>query len=96
MIECRGLRHLDTYVDSSPNVRTNANLSSNEFLMLAIAHPCNVKEIKVLAGTTEDHMSEVLHVGLKNDTTAETFNLQYVNSAGVCIPAQFIKLMPML
>ena len=64
--------------------------------MLAIAHPCNVKEIKVLAGTTEDHMSEVLHVGLKNDTTAETFNLQYVNSAGVCIPAQFIKLMPML
>ena len=64
--------------------------------MLAIAHPCNVKEIKVLAGTTEDHMSEVLHVGLKNDTTPETFSLQYVNNAGVCIPTQFIKLMPML
>jgi hypothetical protein len=55
-----------------------------------------VKEIKVLAGITEDHMSEVLHVGLKNDTTPETFSLQYVNSAGVCIPTQFIKLMPML
>ena len=65
-------------------------------LTLAIAHPCNVKEIKVLAGTTEDHMSEVLHVGLKNDTIPETFNLQYVNNAGVCIPTQFIKLMPML
>ena len=96
MIECRGLHHLDAYVDSSRNVRTNANLSPNESLMLAIAHPCNVKEIKVLAGTTEDHMSEVLHVGLKNDATPETFSLQYVNSAGVCIPTQFIKLMPML
>ena len=64
--------------------------------MLAIAHPCNVKEIKVLAGVTEDHMSEVLHVGLKNDATPETFSLQYVNSAGVCIPAQYIKLMPLL
>ena len=96
MIECRGLHHLDAYFDSSPNVKTNVNLNSNESLMFAIAHPCNVKEIKVLAGTTEDHMSEVLHVGLKNDTTAETFSLQYVNSAGICIPTQFIKLMPML
>ena len=68
----------------------------NRYLMLAIAHPCNVKEIKVFAGITQDHMSEVLHVGLKNDTTAETFNLQYVNSAGVCIPTQFIKIMPIL
>jgi len=43
-------------------------------------------------------VSEVLHVGLKNlnDTIPESFSLQYVNSAGVCIPAQFIKLMPML
>ena len=65
-------------------------------LTLAIAHPCNVKEIKVLAGTTEDHMSEVLHVGLKNDTIPETFNFQCINSAGVCIPTQFIKLMPKL
>jgi hypothetical protein len=64
--------------------------------MLAIAHPCNVKEIKVFAGITEEHMSEVLHAGLKNDTTAETFNLQYVNSAGVCIPTRFVKIMPML
>jgi len=64
--------------------------------MLATAHPCNVKEIKVFAGVTEDHMSEVLHAGLKNDTTAETFNIQHVNSAGVCIPTQFVKVMPML
>ena len=64
--------------------------------MLATAHPCNVKEVKVFAGITKDHMSEVLHVGLKNDTTAETFNLQYVNSDGICIPTQFIKIMPML
>ena len=84
------------YVDSSPNVRANAIFNSSESLMLSIAHPCNVKEIKVLAGATEDHMSEVLHVGLKNDTIPETFNLPYVNSAGVCIPTQFIKLMPML
>jgi hypothetical protein len=96
VIECRGLHHLDAYVDSSPKVRTNANLSSNESLMLAIVHPCNVKEIKVLAGTTEDHMSEVLHVELKNDAIPETFSIQYVNSAGICIPTQFIKLMPML
>jgi muskelin-like protein len=96
VIERRGLHHLDAYVNSSPNVRTNANLSSNKSLMLVIEHPCNVKEIKVLAGTTEDHMSEVLHVGLKNDTIPETFSLQYVNNAGVCIPTQFIKLMPML
>ena len=64
--------------------------------MLATAHPCNVKDIKVFAGTTEDNMSEVLHAGLKNDSTPETFNLQYVNSAGVYIPTQFVKIMPML
>ena len=64
--------------------------------MLATAHPCNVKEIKVFAGTTEDYMSEVLHAGLKNDTTPETYNIQYVNSAGVCIPTQFVKIMPLL
>ena len=55
-----------------------------------------MKEIKVFAGITEDHMSEVLHVGLKNDSTAETFSIQYLNNAGVCIPTQFIKIMPML
>jgi len=55
-----------------------------------------VKEIKVFAGTTQDHMSEVLHVALKNDTTPETFNMQYFNSAGICLPVQFIKITPML
>ncbi|THH12462.1 hypothetical protein EW146_g7673 [Bondarzewia mesenterica] len=58
-------------------------------------HPCNVKEFKIYVGMTEDHMTEILHAGLKNDTVPETFPLRHVNSAGVCFPSRFVKIVPL-
>uniref|UniRef100_A0A8H7Y6Q3 Muskelin N-terminal domain-containing protein n=1 Tax=Psilocybe cubensis TaxID=181762 RepID=A0A8H7Y6Q3_PSICU len=59
-------------------------------------HPCNMKEFKVFVGLSEDHMAEVLHAGLKNDSTPETFSLKHVNSSGVPFPTQFVKIVPIL
>lgn len=58
-------------------------------------HPCNVKEFKIYIGLTEDHLTEVLHSGLKNDGVSETFALRHVNSAGVRIPTRFLKIVPL-
>jgi hypothetical protein len=55
-----------------------------------------MKEFKVFVGILEDHMTEVLHAGLKNDSTPETFPVKHANSSGVYFPAQFVKIVPIL
>ncbi len=55
-----------------------------------------MKELKVLVGTTADHMTEVLHTGLKNDSTPETFYLNYVNDASVVFPTRYVKVVPLM
>jgi hypothetical protein len=55
-----------------------------------------MKELKVYAGTSEEHMSEILHAGLKNDTIPETFILNHINKAGVIFPTQFVKIVPLM
>lgn len=59
------------------------------------SHPCNMKEFKVFVGTSEDHMIEVLHSGLRNDTIPEHFPLRHVNRANVAFPTRFVKIVPL-
>ncbi|KAF8634267.1 hypothetical protein AX17_004224 [Amanita inopinata Kibby_2008] len=54
-----------------------------------------MKEFKVLVGTTEDHMVEVLHSGLRNDNFAENFPVNHINSAGVYFPIRFVRIVPL-
>ncbi|KAF9010759.1 Muskelin N-terminus-domain-containing protein [Cyathus striatus] len=61
-----------------------------------VVHPCNMKEFKVYVGLTEDNMTEILHAGLKNDNISETFPLRYLNSAEICFPTRYIKILPIL
>ncbi|KAF7315763.1 Muskelin-N domain-containing protein [Mycena indigotica] len=59
------------------------------------AHPCNMKDFKVLVGSSEDTLTEVLHSQLKNDANAETFDLRHVNLEGTLTPCRFLKIMPL-
>lgn len=68
----------------------------NSRVTLSLAHPCNVKDLKVFVGVSEDHMSEVLHAGLKNDTIPETFLLMHVNDSGIKFPTQYVKIVPIV
>ncbi|EGO00214.1 hypothetical protein SERLA73DRAFT_51827 [Serpula lacrymans var. lacrymans S7.3] len=54
-----------------------------------------MKEFKLYVGLHQDHMTEVLHCGLKNDTVAETFAVRHVNNMGICFPTRFIKIVPL-
>jgi hypothetical protein len=54
-----------------------------------------MKEFKVYAGLTEHHMTEILHSGLKNDTISETFQVKDYNSANVCFPTRYVKIIPL-
>lgn len=38
---------------------------------------------------------EVLHGGLKNDTTPEAFPICHVNNAQVCFPTRYVKIVPL-
>ncbi len=51
-----------------------------------------MKEFKVLIGLSEDHLIEVLHTTLKNDTTPETFAIPSTDSEGVPFPSRFVKI----
>ncbi|KAL1942840.1 hypothetical protein VTO73DRAFT_5080 [Trametes versicolor] len=57
-------------------------------------HPCNMKEFKILVGTNEDNMSEVLHAALKNDVTPETFSIRCTNRAGMTFPTRYVQIVP--
>lgn len=54
-----------------------------------------MKEFKIYVGVTDDHMSEVLHSGLKNDPIPETFPLKHINKAGVTFPTRYVKIVPL-
>jgi muskelin len=54
-----------------------------------------MKEFKVYAGMTEENMTEVLHSGLKNDATPETFPVRHHNSANICFPTCYVKIVPL-
>lgn len=53
-----------------------------------------MKEFQVLAGLTEDHMTEILSSGLKNDAIPETFSVKHTNTAGIPFPTRYIKIVP--
>ncbi|KAL5034044.1 hypothetical protein RTP6_001923 [Batrachochytrium dendrobatidis] len=58
-------------------------------------HVCNLKEFKVYGGITPNHMLELLHSGLRNDTEQETFALKH-SANGVVFPCLYIKIVPLL
>ncbi|KAI8900611.1 Muskelin N-terminus-domain-containing protein [Globomyces pollinis-pini] len=58
-------------------------------------HVCNLKEFKVFGGMDPDHMTELLHSGLRNDSEQETFALKH-KANGVKMPCQYIKIVPLL
>ncbi|KAA1472915.1 hypothetical protein DENSPDRAFT_839309 [Dentipellis sp. KUC8613] len=58
-------------------------------------HPCNMREFKVYVGMTPDHMTEILAASLRDDNTPETFPLRHFNSAGVCFPCRYVKIVPL-
>jgi len=53
-----------------------------------------MKEFRVYVGLNPDHMVQVLHAQLKDDTVHETFSLKYVNLEGMCFPTRFVKIVP--
>ncbi|KAF9526572.1 Muskelin N-terminus-domain-containing protein [Crepidotus variabilis] len=71
-------------------------LKTITFGKYAKSHPCNIKELQVLVGPSEDHMTEILHANLKDDSIPETFTLTHMNSAGVPFPTRFIKIVPIM
>ncbi|KAG9309268.1 Muskelin N-terminus-domain-containing protein [Chiua virens] len=58
-------------------------------------HPCNMKEFKLYVGLNPDHMIQVLHAGLRDDSISETFSIKNVNRDGVLFPTRFIKIIPL-
>lgn len=54
-----------------------------------------MKDFKVYVGITEENLVEVLHGGLKNDTTPEAFPIRHVNNAQVCFPTRYVKIVPL-
>ncbi|KAF8550620.1 galactose oxidase [Imleria badia] len=58
-------------------------------------HPCNMKEFKLYVGLNPDHMIQVLHAGLRDDATPETFSIAHVNRDGVPFPTRCIKIVPL-
>lgn len=65
------------------------------YLIIGLAHPCNMREFKLFVGETEDNMTQVLHAVLKNDSVPETFSLRTTNQAGIQFPTRFIKIVPL-
>ncbi|PFH53700.1 hypothetical protein AMATHDRAFT_934 [Amanita thiersii Skay4041] len=59
------------------------------------AHPCNLKDYRVFVGTTEDHMTEVLHSQLRNDHIPETRPVKHMNHTGIYFPTRFVKIVPL-
>jgi len=55
-----------------------------------------MKELKILVGATTEHMTEILHAGLKNDNIPETFALNHVNASGVTFPTRYVKVVPLM
>lgn len=58
-------------------------------------HVCNLKEFRILVGLDPDHLYEVLHAGLRNDTEQETFPTKYQRESTV-LPCLFVKIIPLM
>ncbi|KAF8070082.1 Muskelin N-terminus-domain-containing protein [Lyophyllum atratum] len=102
---------VDRSMDQASRWSGNSQGNSNQWILLRLQnlavlrtvtfgkfhkpHPCNMKEFKLYVGTNSEHMSEVLHAGLKNDSIPETFPIKHLNNAGVSFPTQYIKIVPM-
>lgn len=54
-----------------------------------------MKEFRLLVGTSEDNMVQVLHSGLKNDSLPETFTIRHVNQAGISFPTRYVQIVPL-
>ena len=63
-------------------------------------HPCNLKDFKVYGSqSVKDAQSHawvrILRGGLRNDSQAEAFDVQWTNSEGVPFPVRYVKLVPL-
>lgn len=54
-----------------------------------------MKEFKLYVGLNPDHMIQVLHAGLRDDSIPETFSITHVNREGVTFPTRFVKIVPL-
>ncbi|KAI0685090.1 Muskelin N-terminus-domain-containing protein [Cerioporus squamosus] len=70
-------------------------LKSITFGKTALAHPCNIKEFKVLVGLHENNMTEILLAGLKNDPMPETFSIKHTNRVGMPFPTRYVEVIPL-
>ncbi|XP_048579219.1 muskelin isoform X2 [Nematostella vectensis] len=59
------------------------------------AHVCNLRKFKVYGGLHDEHMTELLESGLRNDHLKETFNLRNELESRV-FPCHYIKIVPIL
>ncbi|KAG7301316.1 hypothetical protein JYU34_014246 [Plutella xylostella] len=59
------------------------------------AHVSDLKRFKVLGGTDDRNMSELLSAGLKNDSAPETFHLRHRTREGLYLPVTYIKILPL-
>lgn len=54
-----------------------------------------MKDFRVLVGTSEDSLTEVLQSALRNDSIPETFSLRHVNQAGILFPTRYVQIVPL-
>lgn len=58
-------------------------------------HPCNMKEFKLYVGLHPEHMIQVLHTTLKDDSVPESFAILGANKVGLPFPSRFVKILPL-
>ncbi|XP_027058035.1 muskelin-like [Pocillopora damicornis] len=58
-------------------------------------HVCNLRKFKIYGGLNDEHMTELLQSGLRNDHIKEAFELQH-ELDGKMFPCQFIKIVPIM
>ena len=83
------------------NIKTNNCINITFFFYFKfLVHVCNLKEFKVYAGPTLDNLHLILHTGLNNDTTPESFPPDYTLSTSksnlnLPFPVMFLKIVPL-
>ncbi|PFX17036.1 Muskelin [Stylophora pistillata] len=58
-------------------------------------HVCNLRKFKIYGGLNDEHMTELLQSGLRNDHNKEAFELQH-ELDGKMFPCQYIKIVPIM
>lgn len=59
-------------------------------------HVCNLRKFKIFGGTEESCGFLLLEAGLKNDSTAETFDLKHRTASSELLPIRYLKILPLL